>query len=130
MTAGAWGGFSNGLIPASALCPLEGAGQLLRCDAAAAWNLRDAAYRHGTGQDLCITDSYRSLSTQQDLKTRKPHLAAVPGTSNHGWGLAVDMCEHGTTPMGYDTLTYRWLYRPRARKVTRRAVGQHQCSRV
>jgi LAS superfamily LD-carboxypeptidase LdcB len=23
---------------------------------------------------------------------RKPHLAATPGTSVHGWGLAVDLC--------------------------------------
>lgn len=109
VTGGAWGGFSNGLIPASALCPLDAAGQLLRCDAAAGWNLMAAAYQQATGTRLCITDSYRSLAVQRDLRARKPLLAAVPGTSNHGWGLAVDLCEPGRVPMGYDTPTYRWL---------------------
>jgi hypothetical protein len=106
---GAWGGLSNGQIPASALCPLTATGQLLRCDAAAAWNGMAAAYRTDTGQALCVTDSYRDLATQQELFTEKPGLAAVPGTSNHGWGLAVDLCEPGIRPMGYTTPTYRWL---------------------
>ena len=39
-----------------------------------------------------MTDSYRSYSAQVDLFQRKPGLAAVPGTSEHGWGLAVDFC--------------------------------------
>ena len=41
---------------------------------------------------LCITDSYRSLQAQSTLFATKPDLAATPGTSNHGWGLAVDLC--------------------------------------
>jgi hypothetical protein len=106
---GAWGGYANGLIPASALCPLSSAGQLLRCDAAAAWDAMAAAYLADTGEALCITDSYRPLSVQQELRAEKPDLAAVPGTSNHGWGLAVDMCEPGAKPMGYTTPTYVWL---------------------
>jgi hypothetical protein len=106
---GAWGGYANGLIPSSALCPLSTAGQLLRCDAAAAWDAMAAAYRADTGDALCITDSYRPLSVQQQLRAEKPDLAAVPGTSNHGWGLAVDMCEPGTRAMGFTTATYAWL---------------------
>ena len=39
-----------------------------------------------------MTDSYRSYSAQVDVYRRKPGLAAVPGTSEHGWGLAVDFC--------------------------------------
>ena len=106
---GAWGGFSDGLIPASALCPLSAPGQFLRCDAASAWNRMAAAYRADTGEPLCVTDSYRDLAAQQELYVQKPGLAAVPGTSNHGWGLAVDLCEPGTRPMGYTTPAYRWL---------------------
>ena len=36
----------------------------------------------------------------------KPALAAVPGTSNHGWGLAVDLC--GGIDR-YDTAAYDWM---------------------
>ncbi|MBN9610890.1 MAG: hypothetical protein BGO26_01065 [Actinobacteria bacterium 69-20] len=109
VVAGAWRGFSNGQILATALCPLTAPGQLLRCDAATAWNNMSAAYRAATGAPLCITDSYRSLAVQVRLRAEKPTLAAVAGTSNHGWALAVDLCEAGRTAMGYTTPTYLWL---------------------
>jgi hypothetical protein len=109
VTAGGWGGYSNGLIPATALCPLTAAGQLLRCDAATAWNAMSAAYQAASGSPICITDSYRSLAVQVRLRAEKPTLAAVPGTSNHGWALAVDLCEAGRTGMGFTTPTYVWL---------------------
>ncbi len=109
VAGGGWGGFSNGQIPASALCPLTAPGQLLRCDAAEAWDAMVAAYEADTGSAMCITDSYRSLEVQVQLRAEKPSLAAVPGTSNHGWALAVDLCEPGRTGMGFTTPTYRWL---------------------
>ena len=89
-----WGGYPNGFIPGSALSPLRQApGQRLRCDAAAAFDQMSAAYAasHG-GQAICVTDSYRDYATQVRLYQEKPSLAAVPGTSNHGWALAVDLC--------------------------------------
>ncbi|MDX6225778.1 MAG: peptidoglycan DL-endopeptidase CwlO [Frankiales bacterium] len=89
-----WGGYPNGFIPASALSPLSHApGQRLRCDAAAAFGRLTAAYAaaHG-GSWICVTDSYRSYADQQRLYQSKPSLAAVPGTSNHGWALALDLC--------------------------------------
>jgi len=90
---GAWGGHENGRIPAAALCPLPGApGHRLRCDAAAAYGRLATAYRTRFGTRLCITDSYRPLETQVAASQRKPALAAEPGTSNHGWALAVDLC--------------------------------------
>jgi cell wall-associated NlpC family hydrolase len=88
---GAWGGWSNGQIPTDQLCSLGG-GQRLRCDAAAAYTAMSAAYAATFGSPLCITDSYRSLDAQVDAHHRKPAITAVPGTSNHGWGLAVDLC--------------------------------------
>lgn len=109
VTAGGWGGYSNGLIPASALCPLSAAGQLLRCDAASQWNAMSAAYQQQSGAPICITDSYRTFEVQVRLRQQKPTLAAVPGTSNHGWALAVDLCEAGHTGMGFATATFRWL---------------------
>ncbi|WP_448642590.1 NlpC/P60 family protein [Geodermatophilus sp. URMC 63] len=87
----AWGGYANGRIPASALCPIA-RGHALRCDAAAGYAALAQAYQAAFGSPLCITDSYRSMAAQVDAARRKPALAAVPGTSNHGWALAVDLC--------------------------------------
>jgi cell wall-associated NlpC family hydrolase len=88
----AWGGWSNGQIPVGALCELGVHRHALRCDAAAAYGQLSAAYETTFGSPLCITDSYRSYASQVSAFLRKPALAAVPGTSNHGWALAVDLC--------------------------------------
>jgi cell wall-associated NlpC family hydrolase len=90
--AGAWGGYPNGFIPRTALCPI-GAGQhVLRCDAAAAFEALTSAFAARFGHPVCVTDSYRTFAEQVRLYGVKPALAAVPGTSNHGWALAVDLC--------------------------------------
>ncbi|WP_371402422.1 peptidoglycan DD-metalloendopeptidase family protein [Kribbella sp. NBC_00662] len=100
-----WGGYSNGMIPASKLCGIGG-GHMLRCDASAAYLQLSSAYRARFGKSLCITDSYRSYASQVDLYARKPSLAALPGTSNHGWGVAVDLC--GGIDK-YNTAQYEWM---------------------
>lgn len=85
--------YPNGLWPATALCGLKSApGHMLRPSAARAFDAMAAAYLKANGTNLCVTDSYRSLAAQIDVKRRKPTLAAKPGTSNHGLGLAVDLC--------------------------------------
>lgn len=90
---GAWGGHTNGQIPAEAICVLASApGLSLRCDAAAAFDRMSQAMAAEFGRRLCVTDAYRTRASQEVLYRIKPHLAAVPGTSNHGWGLAVDLC--------------------------------------
>ena len=104
--ARSWGGYPNGLIPPSAMCPLGPAGHSLRCDAAAAYRAMSAAFASSFGTPICITDSYRTYASQVDLYGRKPALAAVPGTSNHGWGLAVDLCG-GIERFG--TPQYAWM---------------------
>ncbi|RBY95557.1 D-alanyl-D-alanine carboxypeptidase [Blastococcus sp. TF02-8] len=104
--ARAWGGYPNGLIPPSAMCPLGVAGHSLRCDAAAAYRAMSSAYAGAFGGPICITDSYRTYSSQVRLYGEKPALAAVPGTSNHGWGLAVDLC--GGID-GFGTPQYAWM---------------------
>ena len=94
-------GYPNGFLPAAALCPLAvGNGHRLRADAAAAFNAMYAAH------PLCVTDSYRSYGAQVDVYARKPGLAAIPGTSNHGLGLAVDLCG-GVESFG--TPAYAWM---------------------
>lgn len=85
--------FSNGQIPSSIMCDLPFApGQRLRADAAVRLIRLNEAYKGRFGENLCLTDSYRSISSQYGLAARKPGLAARPGTSEHGWGLAVDTC--------------------------------------
>jgi hypothetical protein len=88
--------YANGQIPSDELCTLPWAKKhRLRADAALALAKLDVAYNEHFDKDLCITDSYRSLSSQISVAARKPGLAARPGYSEHGWGLAVDLCAGG-----------------------------------
>jgi hypothetical protein len=100
-------GYANGRIPAAVLCDLEFApGHMLRCDAAERLTALNKKFERKFGYPIPITDSYRSYVEQISLAGSKPHLAAVPGTSNHGWGLAVDLSDpisSGTSP------EYTWL---------------------
>lgn len=82
----------NGKLAASELAPIPG-GEL-RKDAAAAWNAPGGPADAGlvpTGS----RSSYRSYDEQQELyadyQAGRGALAAYPGTSNHGWGIAVDL---------------------------------------
>ncbi|KQX66508.1 D-alanyl-D-alanine carboxypeptidase family protein [Angustibacter sp. Root456] len=85
--------FANGMIPAAALCPVWGApGHLLRADAAEAFRRLSRQYATEFGTPICVTDSYRSLAAQVKVYAEKPQLAAKPGTSNHGRGVAADLC--------------------------------------
>ena len=61
-------------------------------DAAAAFNAMNALHKAERGTPICVTDSYRDYGGQVAVYAAKPNLAAVPGTSNHGWGLALDLC--------------------------------------
>ncbi len=81
----------NGRLDPDDLCPLWESGDMLRADAALALAKLDLAYRAEFGEDIQLTDSYRSYASQVAVKRSKPGLAARPGTSQHGWGLAVDL---------------------------------------
>lgn len=80
----------NGKLAKSELAPIPGG--MLRKDAAAAWNApggpADAGLRP-TGS----RSSYRLYKDQVYFWNNQPPLAAEPGTSNHGWGIAVDLAE-------------------------------------
>jgi D-alanyl-D-alanine carboxypeptidase len=87
--------FGNGTLPDSALQSIGQGGHKLYGPAAQAWKSAVAAAR-ADGVDLRVTDSYRTYDQQVELAQRKGlyedgGLAATPGTSNHGWGLAVDV---------------------------------------
>jgi hypothetical protein len=101
------GTYGNGRIPTSALCELpDHDGHLLRADAARALVLLSQAYEAETGRELCVTDSYRSYAAQVALRRQKGRLAAAPGHSNHGSGIAVDLCG-GVESFG--TAAHRWM---------------------
>lgn len=88
---------ANGQLPNSELTSISGGStkHKLNPQAAAAYNKMVAAAKRD-GISWGITDSYRSLEDQKDVAKRKGlyskgGLAATPGTSNHGWGSAVDL---------------------------------------
>ena len=87
-------GYPNGQLPVSALCGLWGApGEMLQAAAAASFNRMSQAFNTAFGEPLCVEASYRTYQRQVELYSSMPAgYAAVPGTSNHGWGLAVDLC--------------------------------------
>jgi hypothetical protein len=85
--------YPNGQVPAAGLCPLVGyPGESLRPGAAAAFNAMSLAYQKVSGVPLCVTDSYRSYVEQVAVKADRGKWAATPGLSQHGFGLALDLC--------------------------------------
>lgn len=109
---GAWGGYANGQIPSSAMKEVS-PGKFMRPDAADQFiaAVADLAAR---GIKFGAQETYRPLGVPSDQNVRNENqtstggfnqwfawgvykrggsLAATPGYSNHGWGLAAD-----TTP--------------------------------
>lgn len=103
-------------------------GQQLRPDAAPAWDRLAYACRDRFGWLPTLTDSYRPLTVQVALFRKRYRAgpgfdtrtwngqpwhrvtgaaAAVPGTSNHGYGLAVDCTD--LAQAGFYGLRYRQL---------------------
>lgn len=110
-----WDGYQNGRIPLTLLAPIPWEpGLYLRADAEAALSRLDAAYSAAFGHDIVITSAYRDYQDQVAARTYWCGLgacgnAAVPGTSNHGWGVAVDIGENNHTVIGYVSPTYAWM---------------------
>lgn len=105
--AGAWGGHENGRIPDAAMCEFKTArGHKARCDAAENFDVLNEEYKKKFGAYMSITDSYRDYDAQVRVRAAKPTLAAVPGTSNHGWGLALDIGSGMSNPL---SATYGWM---------------------
>lgn len=88
-------GFGNGKIPANALEKVGNTNHKLWAPAAESLN-RMISDAKAQGVTIGITDSYRSYDEQVDVARRKGlysqgGLAAKPGTSEHGWGMATDL---------------------------------------
>jgi D-alanyl-D-alanine carboxypeptidase len=87
--------YGNGKIPANALEKVGSTGHKLWAPAAESLTAMIADARKD-GVTIGITDSYRSYAEQVDVARRKGlysqgGLAAKPGTSEHGWGMATDL---------------------------------------
>jgi LAS superfamily LD-carboxypeptidase LdcB len=122
--------YGNGRIPQDALGRVGGTGHRLWAPAAENLNrMIEDAKRDGV--TIGITDSYRPYAEQVDLARRKGlysqgGLAAKPGTSEHGWGMAVDLDLNGKAQSwmranaekyGFDENVPRepwhWAYKPK-----------------
>jgi D-alanyl-D-alanine carboxypeptidase len=98
---------SNGQLSGDVLCTLWDPEHRLRADAAVALAKLNVAYKQHFGNNICLTDSYRTIGEQVRLRSTKPGLAAVPGTSEHGWGMAVDLCDG--VQKGASSARWQWL---------------------
>jgi D-alanyl-D-alanine carboxypeptidase len=96
----------NGQLTDHSLCDLWQDGESLRPDAAVSLSALNEAFKARFGRNLCLVDSYRSLSSQYSVKASRGFLAATPGTSMHGWGLAIDLCSKETG----SSEVYGWLW--------------------
>ncbi|GEL95288.1 hypothetical protein CCO02nite_19460 [Cellulomonas composti] len=105
---------SNGNVPASMLAATswgvdsQGTRYWLRTDATAALERLNKDFRAEFGHDLDLDLTYRDYATQVAMRKALGSIAAEPGTSRHGTGLALDVpewpCEYG-----YDTPERDWL---------------------
>jgi hypothetical protein len=87
--------YGNGRVPAAALSAIGGTSHQLWAPAARSFEAMQAAAA-AEGVTIGVTDSYRTYESQVDLVARKGlysqgGLAAAPGTSMHGWGVATDL---------------------------------------
>lgn len=107
-----WGGYSNGEIPLEALTIVDYPGVVansfpgslakvyMRPDAARDLLSWLKAFRSHFGAYLRVNEGYRTLEGQNywwEYWNHNPDYAAEPGTSNHGWGAAVDFVQADMT---------------------------------
>lgn len=136
--AGAWvssgviasGASSNGLVHMDDLTALPawtinvsyspGVPRLLSKAAAVAYLALNAQFRAACGANLTVTEGYRPLATQKVYYRQLGYpRAARPGTSNHGFGNALDLGKAGASgtrsPYSYGRSYDVWLTRNGAR---------------
>lgn len=125
----AWGGHINGHIDTGVLVDVSGRGDYLEPAGAAKWLQLVAACKAATGITLAPasgSSAYRPEAIQEEFFTeryvrvsynsglwwsgsywvKKPGqaTAAIPGTSNHGWGRAIDLTGYEGRPV-----VWAWL---------------------
>ena len=123
--------YGNGRIPASALANVGTTDHKLWAPAADAMT-RLIADAKRDGVTIGINETYRPYAEQVDLAHRKGlysqgGLAAKPGTSEHGWGMAADLdlnakaltwMRANAGKYGFDNNvpreSWHWAYKPKA----------------
>lgn len=81
--------YGNGRVPLASLDRVASGQYLWKPAAVSYLRMRSAARASGVNLDLAA--SYRSYGKQVSLSHSEPGLAAAPGTSDHGWGRAIDV---------------------------------------
>ncbi len=98
----------NGRLDTSALCRVSWTSNvLLRCDAQYQLERLNSAYWGRFGRSIAVGYGYRTYATQVYLRMTLGTVAAVPGTSNHGLGLAIDTAQG--SQHGFGSESYEWL---------------------
>lgn len=105
---------SNGRLSAKSLCRLWD-GFLLNPEAAIAFTALNEHFKSVFGRSMCLDQTYRTLAQQYSTKASRGYYAATPGTSMHGWGLAVDFCASDTVGAAgawikKNAATYGWVH--------------------
>lgn len=111
-----WGGYKNGQIPIELLTVIPWTTSQsfnpncrLRNDAYEALAAMNTAYKGAFGRDMPINDGYRDYAAQVQAKKDYGAEAATPGTSNHGWAIAIDVGTPSHARISYSDSTYAWL---------------------
>lgn len=90
-----WANADNGDIPTWKMVDLDGDDHYLNPAAAAFFWAWDADFFALTGVHITISEAFRDIARQEDLYNEylagTGFMAAVPHTSSHGMGLAVDV---------------------------------------
>lgn len=103
---------TNGVFPPGSLAttylyyPGTTNGRQIREDIAPYAEAMATAFYLEFGKPLYATDGARDRATQEQLYREKPHLAAPPGTSNHGWARAFDLAS-GVATRG--SREHKWI---------------------
>lgn len=100
----------NGAVPEKMLVsiPWDPEKTLIAAPALNDLNRLNAAFKKKFGRNLQIDLAYRTRSTQDAYWIELGQfIAAKPGTSNHGWGTAIDFPE--THDYSFRGKYYRWL---------------------
>jgi len=107
-------GGESGRLADSDLVTLPGwEGQRLYRDAAESFLMLNHAFGQHFGRRLefsSVAGAYRTFDKQVQMKLDEsaPGMAAKPGTSNHGWGLAVDFSRE-LHMNSFDSAEYAWM---------------------
>jgi hypothetical protein len=82
----------NGRLAPDQLCLLPDGKNYLRADAAQAFAQLNEQFKAKFGREICLQQGYRSYAEQVAIKATRGYMAASPGTSMHGMGVAFDLC--------------------------------------